>query len=567
MLQRPGAEARPAALHRPRGRARVLLLLAPALVCFGLSAYLSLRQPLFVGGDERAHLLYVASVIDGRLPEFDNDFGAADRLPVVRRSLEGTAKGTDIDGVWVAYHPPLPYVLAAPPVWLASELGPDTWPALTMRLVNAAATATGVVFVGLFAAELSPGRRRVGFAAACLTAVVANLVAVGSGGLNDGAGFAVAAASWFVAARLLRCGPTARALTAACVAASGAMLTRISLGPIAAMLAGAACVSVWRHRPDRGVTWVAARRAVGAGLLVGGTALVTSGWFYWRNHQLYGRLTAPEAPPELARVRPSPGPVEELLTGTAFHRRIWSALYGTVSGPLAYVHAERLVTALAVLLVLAAAVAALRRHRSGRAVARTDGRDGAEAPVVLTDGIGAFGWVLVGGCCAAIIVGTADFVSAGGAPHPRYLFPVLPVASALLARAIDELPLPRLVLTGVVGSLAAITVTQLARVPELIETLPLVAPFDRSAVGPAWPRLALGLALAAALASAWIGWRGGDTRPAPPPAATQPVAGGLYRSSTSSTSAVDGVHATVPESRSSRTAATGSGSEKNRSSP
>jgi hypothetical protein len=87
-----------AAGDRSTGRGRrprltpVLLLLAPALVCFGLSAHLALRQPLFVGGDERAHLLYVASVIDGRLPEFSNHFGAEERVPVVRRSLQGTAR-------------------------------------------------------------------------------------------------------------------------------------------------------------------------------------------------------------------------------------------------------------------------------------------------------------------------------------------------------------------------------------------------------------------------------------------------------------------------------------------
>lgn len=536
--------------HR-RGRvASVLLLLPPALICFGLSAFLALRQPLFVGGDERAHLLYVASVIDGRLPEFDNDFGASDRTPVVRRSLEGAAKGTDIDGVWVAYHPPLPYVVAAPPVWAASEVGPDTWPALAMRLVNAATTAAGVVFVGLFAAEAFPGRRGIGLAAACLTAVVANLIAVGSGGLNDGAGFAVAASSWYVAARLLRRTPTAGLLVAACAAASAAMLTRISLGPIAAMLAGAACLSAWRHGRAPG----SVPRALGAGFVVGASALVTSGWFYWRNHQLYGRLTAPEAPPELARVRPSPGSLVDVVTDPQFHRNIWAGIYGTVSGPLAYVHGRWLVAALAALIVMGLGLAAVRAWRS---------RDDAPGSPARTDGMGPAGWALVAGGCGAIIVGTAQFVSDGGAPHPRYLFPILPVASALLARAIDELPGRRVVLAAVVGLLAAVTLTQLARVPELIETLPLNPPFDRSAVGPRVPWLGLGLALAGGLASIWIGW----WLPGQPAPCAQSVAGGLYRSSTSSTSCVDGVHSTVPVALSSRTAGTGSGSEKNRSSP
>ena len=141
------------------------MFIAPALVCFGMSAFLALRLPVLVGADESGHLLYTASVIDGHLPEFTTDHGAHERVPIVERAL-GRPLGGDTLGVWVAYHPPLAYVVSAPFVWAAGELGPDTWPALAMRGVNAAAMATGVVFAGLFAAEAFPTRRRVGFAAA-----------------------------------------------------------------------------------------------------------------------------------------------------------------------------------------------------------------------------------------------------------------------------------------------------------------------------------------------------------------------------------------------------------------
>lgn len=51
---------------------------------------------------------------------------------MIRRSLEGTPNADRDLGVWVGYHPPLAYVVAAPVVWAAAEIGPDTWPALAL---------------------------------------------------------------------------------------------------------------------------------------------------------------------------------------------------------------------------------------------------------------------------------------------------------------------------------------------------------------------------------------------------------------------------------------------------
>ncbi len=249
------------------------------------------------------------------------------------------------------------------------------------------------------------------------------------------------------------------------------------------MLAGAAFVSVWRHHRTSGrAGW-----AVGAGLLVGVSATVASGWFYWRNLQLYGRVTAPDAPAEFARE--SPGSFIEVLTGTTFHQGIWSKLYASVNGPLTYVHAPRLLAALGVVLVLGFALAAVRGRSRVRSAA-PDGRGDAVVPDGTRLGIGVAGWILVGCSCAAIVVGSAQFYSQGGAPYPRYLFPVVPVVSALLARAISELPCPRLVLAGVVGVLAAVLLTQVARVPSVIDTMPLVRPVrsvGRGARGMACP--------------------------------------------------------------------------------
>ena len=331
------------------------MFIAPALVCFGMSAFLALRLPVLVGADESGHLLYTASVIDGHLPEFTTDHGAHERVPIVERAL-GRPLGGDTLGVWVAYHPPLAYVVSAPFVWAAGELGPDTWPALAMRGVNAAAMATGVVFAGLFAAEAFPTRRRVGFAAACLTAVVRHVVAAGAAGHNDGVAFAMSAASLWVAAAVLRRGPTRRLLVAACGLAAADMLTRVSLAPFVALLGGAVLIGGLRQRPLKGATARALCGAVG----VAASALVASGWFYWRNYQLYGSFVS--APHE-GGGRPSPGPLVDILTRSSFHRGIWGGLYASVNQRFVFGRADEVLIALAAVLALGAVLAIRRRRR------------------------------------------------------------------------------------------------------------------------------------------------------------------------------------------------------------
>ena len=489
------------------------MFIAPALVCFGMSAFLALRLPVLVGADESGHLLYTASVIDGHLPEFTTDHGAHERVPIVERAL-GRPLGGDTLGVWVAYHPPLAYVVSAPFVWAAGELGPDTWPALAMRGVNAAAMATGVVFAGLFAAEAFPTRRRVGFAAACLTAVVPHVVAAGAAGHNDGVAFTLSAASLWVAAAVLRRGPTRRLLVAACGLAAADMLTRVSLAPFVALLAGAVLLGGLRQRPLKGATARALCGAVG----VAASALVASGWFYWRNYQLYGSFVS--APHE-GGGRPSPGPLVDILTRSSFHRGIWGGLYASVNQRFVFGRADEVLIALAAVLALGAVLAIRRRRRPAgvtAAVPATHGDVAADPePDAVANGIGAPGWALIGCVCAAIVVQTAWFHSQGGAANSRYLLAVAPVVSALLARAIDELPWPRLALAIVVVGLGAVFLSQLRRLLALIDSPDYVRPFADPAVGAGARAAPLVLAFVAAAVSIWAVVKLDRRRPAPPP--------------------------------------------------
>jgi hypothetical protein len=503
--------------HR-RARGPAAAFIAPALVCFGVSAFLALRMPVLLGADESGHLLYTASVLDGHLPEFTTDHGANERVPIIGRAI-GRPPGADGLGVWVAYHPPLAYAVAAPFVWVAGELGPDTWPALAMRAVNAAAMATGVVFAGLFASEAFPTRRRVGFAAACITAVVPHVVAGGAAGHNDGVAFALSVASLWVAAGLIRRGPSRRLLVAACGLAAADMLARVSLAPSVALLAGAVLLGALRQRPQQGATV----RAVCGALAVGASALAASGWFYWRNYQLYGSFFSAPHP---GGGRPSPGSLVDVLTTSTFHRDIWAGLYASVNQRFVFDRADDVLIALAAVLAIGLVLPLWRRRQMVPGTAGASGHGNGAAgppPVAPADGIGALGWTLVACTCAAIVIQTAWFHSQGGAAHSRYLLGVVPVVSALLARAVDELPWPRLTLAVVVAGLGGVLLSQLQRLLELIASPDYVRPFDDPAVSAGARAVPVVLALTASAVSIWVAVKL-DRRPSAVPTPATPDA-------------------------------------------
>jgi hypothetical protein len=300
-----GAAGPPGGPRERRAVARLCLL--PAAVCLAMSGYLAFRVPPFFGADETAHFAYVAALLDGRLPEITDVQAGGERFPILAEAHAGVDDGSGPDPapIFVANHPPLAYVVAAPVVW-AATLGGDAAPALAMRLVNGLAMSAGVVLTGLFAAEVFPRGRMVAFVAATIAAVTPALVGVAAYGHSDGMGFAVAAAGMWVAARLLRAAPptsssvdagdvvaapSVRLLGTAAAAAAVALLTRAALATTAALLVAAAGVAVWRHRPDRD-PGRRRRVAVGAAALVAAPAVVLAGWFYVRNWVLYGSPTA-----------------------------------------------------------------------------------------------------------------------------------------------------------------------------------------------------------------------------------------------------------------------------------
>jgi hypothetical protein len=425
-------------------------LLAPALASFGVAAYVAFRVPVFFGTDERGHFNYTVAVIEGDLPRLLEHRPADPRFPIVARSYPapaGDAEGTSP----VANHPPLAYVVAAPFVRLAAYAGGDEAPAVAMRLVNGLGVAVGVALTGLFAAEALPGRDGrsapfVGLGAAGLAAATPNVAGMAGYGQNDGAAFAVAAGALWLSARLLRRGPSRGRVAAALVLAPVALLTRASLGPAVLLLAGALALAVWRA----GAGGVARRLGMAglAGTAVGLTTVLGAGWFLLRNEDLYGSATADKFLFEHLGRTPR-GSVLHMLTHGPFWPTMLGGLFGSVHPRLVADHPGAVELVLLGLLV-AGGVAVLAQR-------------GPRGP-----GLGALGWALVGGYCLALVVATASFVAKGGNPHPRYLFGLVPVAAALLARGIAALPGRRLVLGGAIGILVAVIASQLARYPRII---------------------------------------------------------------------------------------------------
>jgi hypothetical protein len=477
----------------PDGRRWRWWLLAPALASFGLAAYVAFRVPVFFGNDERGHLNYTVAVIEGDLPRLMEHRPADPRFPIVARSYAapaGDAEGTSA----VANHPPLAYIVAAPFVRLAAYTGDDEAPAVAMRLVNGLGVAIAVALTGLFAAEALPGRDGrsapfVGRGAAGLAAATPNLAGLAGYGHNDGVAFAVAAGALWLSARLLRRGPSRGRVVAALVLAPAALLTRASLGPAVLLLAGAVVVAVWRagdtaaadDRPAAGV----GRRLGRAGLAGLGVALTTAlgaGWFLLRNRRLYGSATADQYLFEHLGRTPR-GSVVHVLTGGLFWPTMVDGLYGSVHPRLVVAHPAAVELALLAVLLAGGVAATVARGRGGQA----------------GSGLGLLGWGLVGGYCLALVVATASFVAKGGGPHPRYLFGLVPVASAVLARGLASLPGRRLALGGTIGMLAAVIASQLARYPGIIadpsHPIPFVdAPLPAGAQAAALALAAVGVA-------------------------------------------------------------------------
>lgn len=539
-------------------------LVAAGVCCFALAASTAFRLPVFFGADETGHFSYTVYLVEGRIPEVGDPVPSADeRFPVVaeRVGFERVPLRHKRGYVYVANHPPLFYALAAGPVRLAAYSSSETLPPLALRLVNAACMAGGVVLTGRLAGALFRRRSVTPLVAAGLAAVTADVVGVAALGHNDGMGFALTAGALLLMVQLLRRGPAPGLIVAATLVSTACALTRAGLAMAVAGLVLATLIGALRRSPvplRRAWSWPPAW----SWAIVATVPVVSSAWFYLRNDRLYGSYTADDYLLDHLE-RPDKGTWVDILQRGVFHENMWKGLYGSVHPRLVYPGTAWVLAGLVALAVAGLVAVSVRRlveRGRARAEARhlpepagrangdghSDSGSGSDVEVTTDDdlaalladgpkhrvraeptGIGIAGWLLLSAYTTGIIVGVADFVSKGGSPHPRYFLPFVPLVSALVAGAIAELPLRRIVGVAAIAGLAAVTASQLMRYDDLIEAKDDAGSLWRSdpAAEPVLQRIAVAVAVVAfvGLVVAIIRSSGGTARSAAPPDEPEPA--------------------------------------------
>ncbi|MCC6190502.1 MAG: glycosyltransferase family 39 protein [Anaerolineales bacterium] len=323
----------------------------------------------------------------------------------------------------------------------------ERWPwhgtVLAVRLIRLLSVLLGagtVYFTYRLAAQVLPGRSGLALAAAAFTAFTPMFVFISASVNNDNLAITLSAAALWLAARWVR-GPaaTSRELVLMGLILGGAALSKTSalgLWP----LAGAALVfgdlkgAGWLARPAgapspalRGL-WPTARRLA----VVFGLALLTSGWWFWRNYQLYGDWLGWNAFLATVGQRPHPAGLLQLWGERVGFVQAYWGLFGGVSVAMpGWVYAA--------LNLAAAAAGAGLLWAAGAALAR--GRIDLTSLAL---------WGLVLGWLALIVAGLGRWTSLTWASQGRLAFPAISAIGVLLAAGLNRLwrGLPWLIVAG-----------------------------------------------------------------------------------------------------------------------
>ena len=407
--------------------------MAAVLAFVALAATFAFQTPPFLAPDETAHLGYAREIADFHLPTIE---GAPD-IPDRATQWQAEADSREDDryrDVWVANHPPLNYVAVAPLMWVADVTGRPDGGLMFLRLANIAFAAVGIVFTYLLALEITGGARRVALAAAALAAFLPQGLGVYSAALNDGLGFAAAAAVLWAGTRCVRRGATTGnlvLLAAAGVVAWGARASTMLLS--VAVVAFVAVLAMLR----RGAPLARLRRGAIVGLVGIVPGAAAFGWYYARNIALYGDIGASSLLLERFR-RTQQGSLLEVMTWG--HR--WVDLYHKLlsPSPLFSVKPPAVNNALTILAVVGLIIAVVLGRTGDRARRRVRWR------------VSRLGVLL--GVLSTLLVATtvAQHMSGGGSAYARYLFPAVPMLATFAAVGLDRL-VPRLLPAAVVGAM------------------------------------------------------------------------------------------------------------------
>lgn len=476
--------------------ARCTLLVALAGFC--LSVACAFTMPILFGVDERVHLGYVEVVLQGDLPEVDSDVPLDGHFRALREFYpSGTEAAGPRGDVWVANHPPLMYLMAAPPAWLAATLGIDIGPPMVLRLLSGLGMSIGVVATAAVSDALLPRRHRSAVLAAALASTTPGLVSIGAFGYNDGAAFAIGTALLAVVLRLARVGPSRGALVATLGLGAAAVLVRSSLLPLVPIAAVVWLVRTWRSSPRRAVLRAAAVALVPA---------IAGGWFYLRNIDLYGSFSGSgHLQEKFGRTRV--GSTGEVMRRPLFLAGAWQDLWGSLKSNAAVGSGRILVGTtdadLGSRLAIGGGLAIASVAGWLRSLVRPRGRASAA---------GRFTWAVALGWLGTCVVALASFVGGGGSPHPRYLLPSHSVAVVVLVGGLTALPWSRRLVPGVLVSLVAIDLMLFARLGIASREQPFPEQFSQPGASAVVVIAALALGLVAASAAV-SGLRGIEDEP------------------------------------------------------
>jgi 4-amino-4-deoxy-L-arabinose transferase-like glycosyltransferase len=414
----PTAQRDKRATTAPLRRSRIIAigLVGALLLIAAASLYLAFVNPPYSQWDEPAHVGYVLSVRRGVQPSIDT------AIPSEVLDVAGGEQFRQPD-IYVANNPPFPYLFALPFTELTTRSGAPAGPLLGMRIFSIATATAAVGIAFLLGRELGGRDEFVGLVTAGVLAGTISISQISSVANVDGPAFLATTGVTWMLARFARGRAPRDALWLGLWAAAAAAVRPMSL--VYAVVACAIALFLgWRADGRRTVLPLTLR-------LAAPTVLIT-GWFYVLNVYRYGDPTGSQALFEKL----------ELSHGQSF--------FSLLTGPGPFIHTfptdavavygryllypfhksgwDYLTSAVAVALVVGAIILAFVTSRRDTVAGRR--------PTLVPSA-----WVGSAILAVVPVVLTAQHMSGGGAGHPRYLLPMLPIvagAAALLATRVSR---------------------------------------------------------------------------------------------------------------------------------
>lgn len=471
------------AMRRPFRRTVTAGLIGALLLVGGVGLFLAVGNPPYQQ-DESSHVGYVLALREGDLPSLETPVPTAGGGDLLKLALQRPYPFSQRT-IHIANNPPFPYLAALPFAEITSRLDVPGGPLLGVRLLDVAGATVAIGMAFLLGRELGGDNDFLGLTTAGFVAGVMGIPIVSAAANIDGIAFAATTGVTWALARFARTRSTRSATVLGLWCAGAAAVRPMSL--VFAAVAGAlALVLAWQA--------VGARRILPLAVRLAGPTVVLTGWFYVVNVARYGDFTGSAAVfdqqgihggPGLIDVLWSPGPFVQTLTylSTEVYGRSPWWLY---SGPRPY-----LIAALAVI-VLGVAIALSMRSSRAPGPERPDTSE-------RTTGLVPSAWISVAVLVPVPMLLIAQHIHGGGAGHPRYLFPVVPIFAAAFALVLTTIN--RWLTVLAVGLYVLAEVTRIRAAGNL--TLPgpkiFAAPLRESLLGQPYRGLAVGVAIAGAV--------------------------------------------------------------------